>query len=88
MAFTAGSDTGLPCYIGCAVINTVSNFSPNRFYTRETLPLAQETATGNLGQSLPLVVKALKLKCFEGPSLPGAYLKTLKGYLNHKVSFS
>lgn len=59
-AFTAGSHRGLPHYIGCAVINTTSNLSPSCFYTRETLLLAQETATGNLGQSLPLVVKALK----------------------------
>lgn len=59
-AFTAGSDTGLPCYIGCAVINTISNLSPSCLYTRETLQQAQETARGNLGQPLPLVVKALK----------------------------
>lgn len=27
-------------------------------------------------------------KCFKGPSLPAAYLKPLRGYLNHKVSLS
>lgn len=49
MAFKAIGDTEVPCYIGHAIINTIS-----------ILSLAQETATGNLGQSLPLVVKALK----------------------------
>lgn len=60
MAFTAIGDTELPCYIGHAVINTILRLPLSCFYTRETLLPAQETATGNLGQSLPLVAKALK----------------------------
>lgn len=60
MTFTAIGDTGLTSYIGNAVINTVSRLPLSCFYTRETLLLAQEAATGNLGQSLPLVAKALK----------------------------
>jgi len=60
MAFTAIGDTGVPCYICHAVTNITSRFSPCCFYTRETLLRAQETAIGNLGQSLPLVAEALK----------------------------
>jgi len=67
MALTATGDTGVPCYIGHTVMNTITRSSPSCFYTGKTLLLVLETATGNLAQSLPLVAKALKPSYFKKP---------------------